>query len=180
MESAIPTLVVVVDGGPIMRMLSNLSFAASTDAVPIVYFAHTQHSMFIGLCSYKILSNRAQYFYITVCIAMETLEYLLHLYDESDISAVALDSALCVLNPPTKELTYLLQLCDQEHICGTALGYALRVLASKMLKFLLELHEHDRIGDEALDSALHVLRPPGNDMDEEKTSYKPKQEEEPR
>ena len=39
----------------------------------------------------------------------------------------------------------------------------MRDLTSKMLKYLLELHEHDRIGDEVLDSALRVLRPPDKD-----------------
>ena len=47
-----------------------------------------------------------------------------------------------------------------------------------MLKFFLELHEHDGIGDEALDSALRVLRPSGKDMDVEEASYKLRQEEE--
>ena len=55
---------------------------------------------------------------------------------------------------------------------------ALRVLASEMLKYLLQLHKHDRIGDEVFDLALRVLRPPYKDMDVEETSYKPKQEEE--
>ena len=48
-EGTIPTLVVVVNGGPTMRTLANLSrFAVSTDAVSIVCFARTQHLLFIG------------------------------------------------------------------------------------------------------------------------------------
>ena len=56
---------------------------------------------------------------------MEELKYLLSLYDQGHIIAVALDSALRVLNPPTKELIYLLQLYAQKHISGTALDYVL-------------------------------------------------------
>lgn len=49
MEGSIPTLVVIVDGGLTMRTLDNLSrFVAGADAVPIVCFARTQHSMSIG------------------------------------------------------------------------------------------------------------------------------------
>ena len=106
---------------------------------------------------------------------MEELEYLFHVYEQSHISAAALDSALRVLNSPTKELAYVLQLYDQKHIGGTALEYALRVPALALLKEFLQLHEHDRIGDEALDSALLVLRPY---MDVEEMSYESKQEEE--
>ena len=47
-----------------------------------------------------------------------------------------------------------------------------------MLKYLLQLREDDRIGAEALGSALRVLDLPTKDMDIEKASYKPKQEEE--
>ena len=49
-EGAIPTVVVVVDGGPTMRTPDNLSrFAVSSDAVPpIVLFARTQHPISIG------------------------------------------------------------------------------------------------------------------------------------
>ena len=158
-----------------MRTLDNLSrFVASADAIPIVCFARTQHTISIAF----YLSNRVQYFYITIYIAMEELEYLLHLYNESDISVEALDCALRDLNPPAKELTYLLQLYNQEHIGGTAFDYALCDLTSKILKYLLELHEHDRISDEALNSALHVLRPSDKDIGMEEASYKPKQEEE--
>ena len=42
-----------------------------------------------------------------------------------------------------------------------------------MLQYLLQLREHDRLGDEALDSSLRDLRPP---MNVEETS--PKQEKE--
>ena len=114
-----------------------------------------------------------QHFYVTVYIGMEELKYLLSLYDQGYNSAVALDSALLFLNSPTKELTYLLQLYDQKHISCTALDYVLCVLAWEILKYLLQLHEHDRLGDEALDSSLRDLRPP---MNVEETS--PKQEEE--
>ncbi len=91
----------------------------------------------------------------------------MHLHDKSDISAVSLDSALRVLNPPAKRLAHvhLSQLYDQEHIGGTALD-------------CICLLEHQRIGAAALDSALRFLRPPNKfkDVDVEETS--PKQEEE--
>ena len=90
---------------------------------------------------------------------------------------MAFDCALRDLNPPVRELTYPLQLYNPEHIGGTALDYALLDLTSKILKYLSEQHEHDRIDDEALESTLRVLRPPDKDMDIEETSYKPKLEE---
>ena len=83
--------------------------------------------------------NRVQHCYIVVFISIEQLQYLLHLYKESHISAVAFDSALRVINLPTKELTFLLQLYDQGHIGGTALDYALRVLTSEMLQYLIPI-----------------------------------------
>ena len=100
---------------------------------------------------------RTQHFHITVHIAMEVIEFF-YICTKNHISAVAFDIALRVLNPLTKELTYLLQICDQERI-STALNYALRVLASEMLKSVIELHESERIGDEAIYLALCVLRP---------------------
>ena len=52
MEGAIriPTLVVVVDGGPTMRTLGDLSlFVAVANAVTIVCFARTQHPIAKGI-----------------------------------------------------------------------------------------------------------------------------------
>ena len=129
MEDAIPTLVVVVDGGPAMRTLDDLSrFATSADAVPIACFARTQHLISISYIIFiTVFFKKAQNFHITVYIAIKQIEYLLSLYDKGDISAVALDGAFRVLNPPTKKLKYLLQLYDKEHIGGRALNYALQV-----------------------------------------------------
>ena len=83
MEGAIPTfVVVVVDCSRTIWTLDDLArFVAGADALPIVRFARTQHSIgYILLISF--FSNKTQLFYITVYIAMEELEYLLILYCE--------------------------------------------------------------------------------------------------
>ncbi len=60
-DRAIPTLVVVLDGGPTIWPLDDLSrFAACAHALPIACFASTQHVMsiiFISLLDRKILFN---------------------------------------------------------------------------------------------------------------------------
>ena len=57
------------------------------------------HNIFI---SYRIrFSNWAQHFYAT-SLYMEDLKHLLRLDEEGHLSAVALNKALNVLNPPIK------------------------------------------------------------------------------
>lgn len=46
------------------------------------------------------------FLYGTVCIVMEVLEFLLHLHDKCHISAVALDSDLCLLNAIAYNFTF--------------------------------------------------------------------------
>ena len=87
---------------------------------------------------------------------MEKLEYLLHLYGKSHISAVALDSGLRDLNAPAKELKYLLEIFKQDQIGGTALECALR----KELFSFYSCTKKRLSGDEALDSGLRALRFP--------------------
>ena len=98
----------------------------------------------------------------------------MHLYKQSHIGAEALDGALCVLNPHSKELMCLLQLYNQECITSKALDYASRVVAlemSKELKYLLQLHDKNMI--QRSTRALCVLRPC---IDVEDIPYKPKDE----
>ena len=75
---------------------------------------------------------------------MEELEYFLHVYKQSHISAVALDGALRVPNPHNKELTCLLKLYNQELIGSNVLDYVWHRVASEMskeLKYLLQLQK---------------------------------------
>ena len=71
-----------------------------------------------------------------------------------------------------QELTYFLQLYDRLHVGGTALSHARSGIGDVEL-YLLQLRQHDRIGNDALELALRVLRPR---MDVEKIPYKPKDE----
>ena len=86
---------------------------------------------------------------------MKVLKLLSHLYDESHISAVALDSALHVLNPPTTELKYLWNYSPK-------IKSVVRVCPADPRRKL--------IGDETLDSGLLALRSPIENMDVEKPS----------
>ena len=83
---------------------------------------------------------------------------------------MALDGALRVLNPSTKELKYLLELLHKDQIGGMAFECALRTFSMKELVYLLQLHEENIIADEGLYSGLRALRSPIETMDVQKPS----------
>ena len=110
----------------------------------------------------RVHDNRTQYFYVSVYIAIEALEYSTSCTSTTKVISVQWRS-----NPPTLELKYLLKLFDQDQIGGTGLTVPCGT-PWKELGYLLQLHEEKMMGDKALDSGLRALRSPVEKVDVEK------------